>query len=372
MDKKRLTLITLAHIVTDSYGGFIPILLPLLTREYGIQLAASFPALIGIFGNFPQPFIGHYYDRTKKYFLWIAPLGAALFVGTFIYFDSYALKVLFLILGGFSIGAFHPEATQIARASGGDRKEFAASIFLAGGTTGFAIGALVCGALLHFFGKPGLFVWVFVGVATSLLLLVNEKIMTGIPEKKTAAVELKSLNKVPEFFSILVLVTLVVSFQSLVNTFLPSFLSQRGFGEMAKGFYTFFFVVPGSLAGIIAGKFAKERGLKTLVVTSQILSIGSMLCFIYLPAPWYLVFIPLTGAFSLSSFPALVSHSFKHLPGKAGVAGGAVIGLTWGVAGILAQFAGFLAGLAGGIQGMYLWLLILPAGAALLTLLLKF
>jgi len=373
LDKKRLTLITLAHIVTDSYGGFIPILLPLLKQEYGIQLAASFPALIGIFGNFPQPFIGHYYDKTKRYFLWIAPLGAALFIGTFIFMESYTLKILFLILGGFSIGAFHPEATQVARTSGGDRKEFSASIFLAGGTTGFAIGALICGALLHFFGKPGLFIWVFAGIAVSILLLVNKKIITGQAGKQpAAAAEFKQLSKVPEFVSILGVVTLVVSFQSLVNTFLPSFLTQKGFGDMAKGFYTFFFVVPGSLAGIVAGRFAKEHGLKTLVVASQLLGIVSMLCFIYMPYPWYLIFIPLTGAFSLCSFPALVSSSFKNLPGKAGVAGGAVIGLTWGVAGILAQFAGFLAGLAGGIQGMYLWLLILPAGAALLTLLLKF
>jgi len=374
LDKKRLTLITLAHIVTDSYGGWIPILLPMLSGQYGIQLAASFPAIMALLGNFPQPFFGHYFDKTKKSLLWLAPLGAALFAGTFIFIDSYFLRALFLGLAGLSIGAFHPEATHIARSSGGEKKELSASIFLAGGTTGFALGALGCGALLHFFKLPGLLIGIIPGLAASVMLLAKKDTVSGRQDETRGASvrEFKQLNKIPEFISMLAVVTLVVSFQSLVNTFLPSFLALRGFGELGKGLYTFFFVIPGSIGGIIAGRFVKEHGLKTLVVASQLLGIVSMVCFIYMPYPWYLIFIPLTGAFSLCSFPALVSRSFKHLPGNAGVAGGAVIGLTWGVAGILTQFAGFLAGLAGGISGMYLWLLLLPACGALLTLLLKF
>ena len=329
---------------------------------------------MALLGNFPQPFFGHYFDKTKKSLLWLAPLGAALFAGTFIFIDSYFLRALFLGLAGLSIGAFHPEATHIARSSGGEKKELSASIFLAGGTTGFALGALGCGALLHFFKLPGLLIGIIPGLAASVMLLAKKDTVSGRQDETRAASvrEFKQLNKIPEFISMLAVVTLVVSFQSLVNTFLPSFLALRGFGELGKGLYTFFFVIPGSIGGIIAGRFVKEHGLKTLVVASQLLGIVSMVCFIYMPYPWYLIFIPLTGAFSLCSFPALVSRSFKHLPGNAGVAGGAVIGLTWGVAGILTQFAGFLAGLAGGISGMYLWLLLLPACGALLTLLLKF
>ncbi len=371
MNKKNLALITFAHIVTDSYAGWIPVLLPLIIKEYGysIGLAASFPAIIGFAQNFPQPFLGYYYDKTKRFSVWLAPLGASLFIGTFIFMPGYLFMLLSLVIGGCFVAVFHPEATHIARSAGKEKKELAVSIFLAGGTGGFALGALICGLLLHFFGKNGLFIWVAVGVLTSALVYSRKKELTENLEESHAASakDFKALNKVPEFIAIAGIVTVLVSMQSAVYTFLPLYLSGKNFGAWSGGFSTFFYIIPGSLGGIVAGRIAKEKGIKALVIVSQALGLITMLLFVKLPYPWFLFFIPLTGGFILCSFPVLVSHSYKHLPRNAGFAGGAIIGLTWGIAGIFVQLAGLVVNWTGSVETMYLLLCLMPLATIILT-----
>ena len=68
---KNLSLITASHIITDSFGGILPLMIPYFVMKRGFSqvLAGSLLAVLSITQNFPQPFIGYYYDRTKKYLI---------------------------------------------------------------------------------------------------------------------------------------------------------------------------------------------------------------------------------------------------------------------------------------------------------------
>ena len=83
LNVKKLTLITLTHIINDSYTGFIPMVIPvLISRGYSVALAGSLGMILTLATNFPQPLFGLLYDKTKKYLIFLAPLFSAVFIGT--------------------------------------------------------------------------------------------------------------------------------------------------------------------------------------------------------------------------------------------------------------------------------------------------
>jgi hypothetical protein len=70
---------------------------------------------------------------------------------------------------------FHPQANHIARSVSLDEKELSVSIFLAGGTGGYALGGLSGAVVLHYFGMEGLPYLVILGVIMSWFLFTAKK-----------------------------------------------------------------------------------------------------------------------------------------------------------------------------------------------------
>ncbi len=375
LNKRKLTLITLSHIVNDSYPAFIPMVIPILMeRGYSVSLAGSLGMILTFSTNFPQPLFGLLYDKTKKYLIFLAPLFSAIFIGTAALMPSYFLIALFLVIGGLGVSLFHPEATHIARSAERGNSNLALSIFLAGGTGGYALGGLVAGILIWLFGIKGLLFTLIFGILASYALYKNRSFLVETEKEVSSpsvALELKEVNRIPEFLLIFAIVTIIVSVHSTVGMFLPSYLKQKGL-NMAFGAFSFIlFVLPGSLGGIAAGSLAKKFSIKKLILVSQLLAVGFLYAFVYTPYPYFLIFIPLAGGALLFSFPLLVNQSYLYLPKNKGVAGGSIIGLAWGLASVLILITGALSDLGGSIAFAYKIIFFLPLLACLLLLKLK-
>ena len=375
LNLRKLTLITLAHIINDSYTGFIPIVIPVLIEKgYSVSLAGSLGMILTLSTNFPQPLFGLLYDRTKKYLIFLAPLFSAVFLGTAALMPSYFLTVLFLVIGGLGVALFHPEATHIAKSSEKGNSNFAVSVFLAGGTGGYALGGLIAGVLIWAFGLNGLLLTVIFGIVASYSLYTNREFLVETEKNmrhSTVSEEIKEANRIPEFILIFTIVTIIVSVQSTVGMFLPSYLKQNGRGIIYSAFSFILFVVPGSLGGILAGNLAKKYSIKKLVIISQLLAVGLLYAFVFTPYPYFIVFIPLAGMALLSAFPLLVNQSYVYLPRNKGVAGGSIIGLAWGLASVLIFITGLLSDLGGSIAFAYKIIFALPLLACFLLLKLK-
>ena len=342
--------------------------------NFSVALAGSLGVILSISANFPQPFFGFIYDKTKKYLIYLAPLLSALFVGTAVLMPSYWLMVLFIIIGGIGVAMFHPEATHIAKRSEEGKGTLAMSIFLAGGTGGYAVGGFIAAILIKLFGLSGLLISVIFGVIASYVLLKNKKILAEQKEDAVHSVtkdDIKEVNRVPQFLLMFSIVTIIVSVSSAIGMYLPAYLKQRGMDITIAGLSFMFYILPGSLGGIIVGKYFTKYKPKVILILTQIFSVVFLSAVLYLPSPYFLIFIPFAGACQLSSFPMLVSQSYVFLPKNKGVAAGSIIGLTWGLASILIFITGLLSDYGGSIGYAFKIISVLPLFAGILILKLK-
>ncbi|MFH1074453.1 MAG: MFS transporter, partial [Candidatus Firestonebacteria bacterium] len=156
-----------------------------------------------------------------------------------------------------------------------------------------------------------------------------------------------------------------------VGMYLPTYLKQRGIGITVSGLSFMLYIIPGSLSGILAGKYLSKYNAKLIIILTQLFSIAFLYAVLFCPFPYFLVFIPFAGACQLSSFPMLVSHSYTFLPKNKGVAAGSIIGLTWGLSSILIFITGLLSDAGGSISYAYKVISVLPVFAIVLLLKLK-
>ncbi len=347
IQRKKLSLITLSHTVTDFYPGFVPVMLPVLVTQYGFSLssAATLVSILGISCNFTQPLFGYLFDKKKYYLLFLAPLVTALFLSAMPLTTNYFLMVLFLLIGGAGVGMFHPEAAHIARNCSSAKRELSLSVFLGGGTAGYALGACSGGVVIDAWGVKALSIFALFGFLISLILWVNRKEMRSVHDKGKPSSEHsdKTENNIPAFIAIFSVVTAVVSVHAVIAAYLPLFLMERGYSVSAGGFALLLYIVPGSLAGIWAGRLALHYSPRLLVSLSLLASFFFLVLFLSLPDPFFLLCIPFAGAMSLFAFPLLVHDAYAHLPEKSGFVGGSVIGLSWGGACFVVLGTGILA-----------------------------
>ncbi|RKX56109.1 MAG: hypothetical protein DRP50_01065, partial [Thermotoga sp.] len=77
MNKRNLFFVTIAHFTVDWYTGYLTPLLPVIMKEYGLDISMTtmIPAMLALIAAFSQPFFGIVSDRLKsRYFMILAVL----------------------------------------------------------------------------------------------------------------------------------------------------------------------------------------------------------------------------------------------------------------------------------------------------------
>ncbi|MFD5187676.1 MFS transporter [Streptomyces sp. NPDC058357] len=157
MKRGQLVFLTGTHVVNDLYQGAVPALLPFLMAERhysytavsGIALAAS-----GL-SSVVQPLFGLLVDRRHRG--WLIPAGFLTAAGGLTcagLADSYLITWLCVALAGIGIAAYHPPATNQARAAGGQSQR-AMSLFSVGGTLGASLAPALVTLVVGSFGLTG-------------------------------------------------------------------------------------------------------------------------------------------------------------------------------------------------------------------------
>src|SRR5499427_10619859 len=155
---RLLSLLALGHLVIDTNQGSLPALLPHIKTALGLTFTATGVIVLmsNITSSLIQPLFGFLADKTAR--RWLLPLSvllSAVGIGLTGVAPSYAAVLLFVMLSGFGVAAYHPEGYRTATQVAGDRKATGVSIFSTGGNIGIAVGPPLITALVTVYGTPG-------------------------------------------------------------------------------------------------------------------------------------------------------------------------------------------------------------------------
>src|SRR5437773_8256237 len=155
---KLISLLALGHFVVDLNQGSLPALLPFLKAAHQLSYAAVATIVLAanVASSLVQPVFGYFADQSAR--RWMLPTSVLLTGAGFALMGlapGYGTLVALVLLMGFGVAAYHPEAYKAATSVAGERKATALSWFSLGGNVGVALGPPVITALVATLGLGG-------------------------------------------------------------------------------------------------------------------------------------------------------------------------------------------------------------------------
>jgi FSR family fosmidomycin resistance protein-like MFS transporter len=345
--RSRLAIITWGHFLNDCYGSFFAPILPLLIEKLSLSLtmASGLASIASITSAVFQPIYGMASDRIRgRLFVVIGPLLSTVCMSLIGVAPNAALIGLLLLLAGVGSAAFHPQAVAAAGAVSGDRKGFGISVFIFGGSVGFAIGPLAIIGAVHLWGLERSYYAMVPGLLSVLLLGLYLRVPGEVMRRErvlslTAAFK-GSRKSMVVLFSIAVLREFT---RIAVVTFLPIFLVMQGRSLAAGGITLALFSMAGALGGMVGGSLSDAWGRKTVILLSGLLCVPLLHAMFLTDGLVSLLFLILAAGTLSGANSVIIALAQELVPSRAGTASSLVMGLGWGVAGVLLIGFGTLA-----------------------------
>jgi FSR family fosmidomycin resistance protein-like MFS transporter len=340
-------LLTIGHVVNDTYSNMLSGLLPVLTAVFSLSyvLAGVVAMVFNITSSILQPLMGRWFDRTQTTWLLEAGLvvncaGMSL-VGLS---PSYVILLFLVGTAGLGSSAFHPPAFSSVFKSGDDSKGGTMSLFLSGGNVGFFLGPVVAGVLVSYYGLPGTMILLPVGLLTAALLLKFRTVKVTRENHETKV-------EGPSNFRLVALLAAITAFRTTtitsVSTFLPMYFVSRGDTLILATTIVSVWLGVGIL-GQLGGGFLSDRiGRRPVIAASLILSSISFYGFLVTDSWLSVVLLIASGILIYASWSVIVTMSSEAAPRHVGTVSGFMLGFSIGVGGIAALGFGAVADLFG-------------------------
>ena len=246
-NKASLTILALSHGITDLYANFLPALLPIFEAKFALSktMIGVLIFAMSISGSMFQVVYGYLGDKwSRRLFLVPGPAIAAVFMSFIGLSPSFLVLFILLLLGGMGVSAYHPHAASYAGDLVENRRGFGLSIFMTGGTIGFAVGPLVAAGIMSTLGAEKMPLASVVGIVTSILLYKY-----SVPQK-TSATKFTSrgvFKTIRSQLMSLAFLSIIVILRGTVFVVFTNFLSlladQRGQSLIVGGSIIFLFLL---------------------------------------------------------------------------------------------------------------------------------
>lgn len=335
---RRLGLLTFGHFTVDSYASFFSPLLPLLVLklDLNLTLVGSLVALSSVTSSFSQPLFGFLSDRMRRpWFVAFGPLTAAVFMSGLGLAPNYATLLALLLLAGLGVAAFHPQAAVLA-SQVSPRRNVPMAYFITGGTIGFSIGPIFAVAVVSAFGLERTWVAVIPGLLASGLMVAWFMRVPPRPRHEAKRVPLRALRPVMRPLTLLYFSTVSRSTVSYgFMTFLPLYLSARGYTLSESGMMLSLYLVLGAIGGFFGGWLSDRIGGHRVIVLSFLLAAPLYFAFLVLPDALGLPCVIL-GSFVLqSSLPVNVVLGQELSPQHSSTISSLLMGAAWGMGALI-------------------------------------
>jgi FSR family fosmidomycin resistance protein-like MFS transporter len=159
------------------------------------------------------------------------------------------------------------------------------------------------------------------------------------------------INSIKELFGPvwlpIVLILMVMTLRAYVSqsfmTFFPVMVARQGYSLVSIGALVSLFIVAGALSGLWAGHLSDRIGFKSVFICAHLLATPCMAAALYLHGFWIFLFVFLSGFFILATLPLGVALAQKLAPAGKSMASSLMMGLAYGMGGLLTPLTGKLA-----------------------------
>lgn len=351
-DKSMMAVLALGHGVTDLYANFLPALLPFFEDTFSLSKTMISLLIFAIItsGSLCQVLYGSLGDKWgRKLFLVPGPAVAAIFMSFIGLSPNFLVLLILLLLGGVGVSAFHPHAASITGDIAGSKRGFGISIFMTGGTVGYAAGPLIAAVLLSRLGAGRIPLTSIVGIIASFLLYKYVITDHELHKKRNST---SILQAIKPHFRILALLSGIVVLRATVSIVFSYFISflmnQQGKSLEVGGGAIFFFLLSISLGTLTGGYLSDKISRRKLIFFSMLFS--APFFFIMVHSTGFMLFacLLLSGAILGLSNPVPLTIAQELIPDGASTASSIMMGFSWGLAGLLALPFGMLSDQFGG------------------------
>jgi FSR family fosmidomycin resistance protein-like MFS transporter len=334
------------HLGTDFSNGALPALLPFLTDSFSLSytLAAGLMLASAASSSLVQPLFGLWSDRHGA--SWLLPTGVAIAgvgIGLAAAAPSYWLVLVFVLISGLGVAAYHPEGSKFAAYASGRKRASGMSAFAIGGNIGFALGPIVATPLVLWLGLRGglLLALPPLAIAATLFALLPF-LRTFVPDR--SVVRRAAGEDRPGALTILLA---VIGFRSLawwgLLTFVPLWEVSLGHSKSYGNHLLALMLLVGGLGTIVVGPLADRFGRRPVLVVSLAAAAPLIFVFVVVGGVVGATALALTGITVVGTFGLTMVMAQEYLPQHIGLASGLSIGFSIGLGGIAALGLGALA-----------------------------
>ena len=351
-------------MMVDGYGNILAPLLPLIITRLDLTLAAAgmMTMLFQLSASVAQVGFGHLADRWRPRLLVMAGPVVSVTVLSLVGLASTPLALAaVLIVGGLGGAAFHPPGATLAHKLGGDRPGFAMSVYISGGTLGFALGPLMFAPFAERFGMN----WTPVLALPGLIVIAF--FLARVPKFEWPAHGSQGIRSLRPYAKPLGLLYAIVVLRTTTAiafaTFLPVMLTRRGLSVGTAGAIVAGYLFASGVGGFFGGPAADRWGPKQVIAWSLVAACPFLLVAPLLEGIPFVVALAIGGFFLQSTLPVNVVFGQAIAPVSAATVSSLMMGFAWGTGGMTVPLTGYVADRIG-IETTLLWLSFVPLLAA--------
>ncbi len=346
IDKRAMAALSTGHLATDLASGSLPALLPFLVDKFALDytLAAVLVLAATVSSSVVQPVFGLWSDRRGAF--WLLPSGVALAgvgIALAAVAPAYWATLVFVLVSGLGIAAYHPEASKFAAFVSGRRRASGMSLFSIGGNVGYALGPTLTTPLVIALGLSGEFVVMAPCLAVGALLVAIRRFLVGFVPTGSHHRHAGGRDRPGALALLLTVIALrSVAWFGLI-TFVPLWEVSLGHSKSYGSHLLSLMLLVGGVGTLLAGPAADRFGRRPVLTATTAATGPLMLVFVLVGGVPGAIALAFVGVAVISTFGVTMVMSQEYLPRHIGMASGLSIGLSIGLGGIAAVVLGALA-----------------------------
>lgn len=348
----QVILLAMGHFFNDFYCNFLPILLPILIPKLGLSLTLSgaLVMVMSLSANVLQPVFGYFMDKYNfnKIMPLIIPFGAV-FICLTNWASNFIVLAVLIGLSGLAVSTFHPMGAGLVSKVAPDGKiSTCISIFVAGGSFGFALAPIVLVYFMQMYSLDYLPILIIPAIILGVLMyssglskarFVNEQVAKNMHFNLAQILQNKPLMLLNISMGLRAWL-----FTALV-TFLPLWAIEKGCDNTLSGWILTIYLCGSVIGGLIGGALNDKIGYKKVILWALIFTLIPTMYFLFAQQIDILMYIALFvgGGLVMAANPGAIVWGQDLLPDNPGMASGMMLGLSFGLGGFGTMLTGSLA-----------------------------